>query len=109
MAYDDFLADRIRAHADGHMGLAEKKMFGGLVFMLNGNMAVGVVSDDLMVRVGADAYQDALALAGARPMDFTGKPLKGFVFIGGEAIAEEGALADWINCGLVFAASLPPK
>ena len=109
MAYDETLADRIRAHVGGHAGIAEKKMFGGLALMLGGNMCVGVVKEDLMVRVGPDAYEEVLALPGARPMDFTGKPLRGFVFVDAETVAEDMALHDWIGRGLAFAASLPAK
>lgn len=109
MAYDNELANRIRGILDGHMGIAEKGMFGGLAFMLNGNMCVGVVKADLMVRVGADDYDAALAHEGARPMDFTGRPLRGFVFVSGEAVATDGSLAEWVGRGLAFAASLPAK
>ena len=86
MAYDEGLAQRLREVMADHDDIEEKKMFGGLAFMLNGNMCVGVAGEQLMVRVGAEAYADALKQAHAREMDFTGKPLKGFVFVDRSAI-----------------------
>ena len=77
MAYDEGLAERIRDTLSDLNDTTEMKMFGGLAFLLNGNMAVGIVKDDLMVRVGAEAHDDLLALPGARPMDFSGRPMKG--------------------------------
>ena len=109
MAYDEHLADRIRGNLAGHMGISERKMFGGLCFMLNGNMVCGVAKDDLMLRVGPAAYEETLALEGAREMDFTGKPLKGMVFVDAAFAAEDDDLAGWIARALQFAASLPPK
>jgi hypothetical protein len=78
MAYDEKLAQRVRQALSGQDGIVEKKMFGGLAFMLHGNMSVGVEKDRLMVRVGPDRYDEALARPHARPMDFTGRPMKGF-------------------------------
>ena len=82
MAYDEKLADRVREVLQRRRGVSEKKMFGGLAFLVNGHMACGVQGDDLMVRVGPDAYDAALKKAGTRPMDFTGRPLKGMVYVG---------------------------
>ena len=79
MPYDERLAGRVRAVMADADGVRERKMFGGLAFLLNGNMCCGVVRDDLMVRVGPDDYDQSLKRAHARPMDFTGKPMKGFV------------------------------
>ena len=76
MAYDEELAARIRTRMDDPLGVSERKMFGGIAFLVYGNMAVGVVGRDLMVRVGNDEYERALAEPFVRPMDFTGKPLK---------------------------------
>ncbi|MCW9039597.1 MAG: TfoX/Sxy family protein [Rhodospirillales bacterium] len=109
MAYDENLADRLRDHLAGHMGISERRMFGGICFMLDGNMVCGVINEDLMLRVGPDAYESTLALDGARPMDFTGKSLKGFVYVDGAFVAEDTDLAEWVGRGLVFAAGLPPK
>ena len=77
MAYDEGLAERIRTHTDDLDGIRERKMFGGLAFMYHGNMAMGVIGDELMVRVGPDAWAESVALPHAREMDFTGRPMKG--------------------------------
>lgn len=109
MAYDEGLAQRIRETLAGRQDVVEKKMFGGLAFMVGGNMSVGVVDDELMVRVGKDGHDDALAQPHARPMDFTGKPMKGFVYVSAQGIAEDDDLAGWVERGVAFAASLPAK
>lgn len=109
MAYDEELAARIRRQLDGHDGVTERKMFGGIAFMRNGNMICGVVKDELMVRVGAEAYADALARPHARPMDFTGRPMKGMLFVGADGIRCDNGLSSWTGLSLAFAASLPPK
>ena len=109
MAYDGELSDRVRTALLGHPGLAEKKMFGGIAFMLNGNMCCGVINDDLMVRVGPEGFEDALAKPHARPMDFTGRPMKGFVFVGAEGTRTGSTLEQWVLRGMAFAESLPAK
>ncbi len=109
MAYDSKLADRVRTALEGHLGLVEKKMFGVIAFMLNGNMCCGVINDDLMVRVGPDGFEDALARPHARPMDFTGRPMKGFVFVGPEGTQTESNVEKWVLRGVAFAGSLPAK
>ena len=81
MSFDEGLAQRIREWLDEQVGLSEKRMFGGLAFLVHGNMAVGVVKSELMVRVGPDAHAAALREPHARPMDFTKRPMKGFVFV----------------------------
>jgi len=90
-------------------GYEEKKMFGGLCFLVNGNMCCGVAKDTFMVRVGPEAYDEALALPHAREMDFTGKPLKGMVYVDSEGVSEDSELAAWVDRGLAFAGKLPPK
>jgi TfoX/Sxy family transcriptional regulator of competence genes len=109
MAYDDKLAARVRSALAGREGLSERKMFGGLAFMLNGNMACGLTADALMVRVGAERFQEALAEPHARPMNFTGRPMKGMVYVDPAGYATDDGLAAWVERGLQFAASLPPK
>ena len=89
--------------------MSERKMFGGLCFMKNGNMCFGIVGSELMVRVGADAYPKVLALPHAREMDFTGQSLRGMVFVGDDGIAEDADLEVWLRRGLSYAGSLPPK
>lgn len=109
MAYDEHLADRIRKTLRRRKGVSEKKMFGGLCFLVNGNMAAGVVKDEIMVRVGKEAFGEALAQPHARPMDFTGRPLTGMVYVSREGIEEDAGLKAWLDRGVGFARSLPPK
>jgi hypothetical protein len=109
MAFDEGLAERVRALVADDSGTRERKMFGGLCFLCGGNMACGVVGDELMVRVGPDAWSDALSDPHAREMDFTGRSMKGMVFVGAAGVAEDGDLASWVERGTVFARSLPPK
>ncbi len=84
-------------------------MFGGIAFMLNGHMCCGVTRHDLMVRVGPDAYEDSLARPHARPMDFTGRPMKGMVYVGPGGCEDDDDLRAWVDRGVAFATSLPPK
>ena len=109
MAYDERLVQRVRSVLVDQDGVIEKKMFGGLTFMLQGNMCCGVTSEKLMVRVGPDRYDDALKQPGAAPMDFTGKPLRGFVFVASEACATDEDLVAWVERAKQFTLSLPPK
>lgn len=111
MPYDEGTAERLRDvfRSRGIEGVAEKKMFGGIAFMVRGNMACGVARDDLMVRVGPEQHDDALALPHARPMDFTGKPMRGFVFVEPEGYASDSDLAVWVELSMNFVAALPAK
>jgi TfoX/Sxy family transcriptional regulator of competence genes len=109
MAYSEALADDIRARIGAHAGLVEKQMFGGIAFMVHGNMAVGVSGDELMVRVGKDAHDEAVARPGARVFDMTKRPMKGWVLVSPEGMATDAALEAWIDQGVAFAESLPPK
>lgn len=109
MAYDERLAERVRGALERRRGVTEKKMFGGLSFLVNGNMSCGVNGDDLMVRVGPDAYEEALDRAHARPMDFTGKPLKGMVYVGPKGVRTAPQLRRWVEQAVSFARSLPAK
>jgi TfoX/Sxy family transcriptional regulator of competence genes len=84
-------------------------MFGGIAFMLSGNMAVGVSKEDLMVRIDPEDQAEALARAGVRPFDMTGRPMKGWILVAPDVTAEDSDLAEWINRGLDFAGTLPPK
>lgn len=109
MTIDEGLAERIRDVLRDHRGIVERRMFGGLAFMSHGHMTVGVLGDTLMARVGPDGYAEALRRPGARPMDFTGKPLKGFVYVAQEGIDSDAGLERWIADCLAFTGSLPPK
>lgn len=107
MAYDEELATRIRQTLGPRMGLTEKKMFGGLAFLIDGKMFCGIVKDDLMVRVGPDSYEQALTKPHARPMDFTGRPMNGYVFVDSAGLRTGKALGAWIEQGAAFVAKLP--
>lgn len=109
MAYDEDLAFRVRAALAEQSNVTEKKMFGGLAFMVNGNMCVGVSKDELMLRVGPDQHETCLAQPHTRIMDFTGRPMRGFIYIEPEGLQTDEALQTWINRGLDFVTNLPPK
>ncbi len=109
MPYNEKLAERIRAALADRTDVSERKMFGGLTFMLRGNMCCGVDKENLMVRVGPDAYDEALAQPGARLMDFTGRPLKGMVYVGPEGYESDDGLHGWVQRGVEYALSLPAK
>lgn len=109
MAYDEGLAQRIHELLGDRPELVEKKMFGGVGFMLQGNMACGVNQDDLIVRVGPDKYETAVIRPHAKPFDFTGRPMKGWVMVSPEGYASDPDLKDWVAQGVEFALSLPPK
>jgi hypothetical protein len=109
MAYDEGLAERMRDVIREEPGLDEKRMFGGLGFLLDGNMAAGILGDDMVVRVGPDRYQDALRQSGIREFDITGRPMTGWVMVGSEAMEDDAAFRDWLAAGISFARSLPPK
>lgn len=109
MAYDEGLAHRIREALAEQDGLTEKKMFGGIAFMVRGNMAVGVSGEEIMVRVGEAGYEEVVGQAFVRPFDLTGRPMKGWVLVGSEAHEDDEQLAAWVKRGVDFALSLPPK
>jgi TfoX/Sxy family transcriptional regulator of competence genes len=109
MAFDEGLAERIRDTLAGVPGVTERRMFGGLAFMLHGNMFVGVVGGTLMARVGPDQHGAALHRPHAREMDFTGRPMKGYVYVDEAGTAEDADLAAWIETCRVYAATLPRK
>lgn len=109
MTFSEELAQRMRRAVADTAGITERKMFGGLAFMVNGNMFCGVVEDELMVRTGPERYEDALARRGARPMDFTGRPMRGMVFVSPPSDVTDRWLRDWVELGLTFAQSLPAK
>lgn len=109
MVYNELLADKIRELVARRRGLTEKKMFGGLAFLLYGNMFCGVIKDDLMIRVGAQRHDKAATMAHARPMDFTGRPMKGFIYVDSNGWAKDATLKRWLEMGLDHASSLPRK
>lgn len=112
MAYSEALAGRIRGvlERSAHVSeIVEKKMFGGIAFMLAGNMCVGVIGDELMVRCGPDAYDTLLAGPHTREFDFTGRPMRGWLVIEPAGVKTKRQLQTWVARGEAFAASLPPK
>lgn len=109
MAYNEQLANRIKAVLARRKSLTEKKMFGGLTFLLGGKMYCGVLQDKLVVRVGPAQYEEALKRPHTRPMDFTGRPIKGFVFVGPGGYKTEKALGKWLQLATRFVSSLPAK
>ena len=109
MAYDEALASRVRETLGENPEISERKMFGGIAFMLSGNMAVGVNKDDLMVRIDPDDHDEALAEPGVRVFDMTGRPMKGWILVAPEATEDDTDLQRWVEAGLDFAGSLPPK
>ena len=108
MSYDERLAARVREALAARDDVVEKRMFGGLCFMVNGAMCCGLTKSDFMVRVGPAQYDDALAEPHARLMDFTGRPLKGMVYVAPEGLRTKAALARWVRRGLAFIAEAPP-
>jgi len=109
MAYDEKLASRIGAVLKGKRGITEKKMFGGIAFLLNGKMFCGVVKDELMARVGPENHNKAISQKHARPMDFTGKPMAGFIYVKPAGIKTEAALHKWVGWCMDFVKDLPQK
>lgn len=109
MAYSETLADRIREALARERGVDEIKMMGGLCFMIGGHMTLGIVGEELMVRVGPDGYEGALGRVHAREMDFTGRSMKGFVLVEPSGIRTKRSMASWVAPAAAFAKSLPPK
>jgi len=107
MAYNEDLAERVRRAVARRKRVTEKRMFGGLAFLLKGRMFCGVLDDDLVVRVGPARYAAALSRPHARPMDFTGRPMTGFVYVGPHGVKTAAALARWLNEAAENALSLP--
>ncbi len=109
MAYDDGVAQRVRESLPRQSNVVEKKMFGGLAFMVRGNMCCGVIGEELMVRVGPEGHETALTQPHTRKMDFTGKPLKGFVYVGSDGFESDEDIQAWVDRALEFVLSLPAK
>lgn len=109
MAYDEGVAERVREIVQGRQGITERKMFGGLAFMSNGHMFIGVLGSTLVARIGPNEYEQALFKPYVREMDFTGKSMKGYVFIQPDGFDTDETLEYWVNKSYGFAASLPPK
>lgn len=109
MAYDEGLAQRLRELLPAHAGIGEKRMFGGLCLLSRGHMFVGIVGEALMARVGPDAYEKALRRPHVRVMDFTGKPMRGYVFVDPAGYEEDRDLKRWVGDSLKYVGTLPDK
>lgn len=109
MPFDEGVAERIRDFFLDNNHVVEKKMFGGIAFMLNGNMCCGVVNDTLMARVGPEQYDSVLKKKHAREMDFTGRPMKGFIYVNPPGFETDRQLADWLSLCETFILTLEPK
>ena len=109
MAYDEALAERVREVLGARSGVTEKKMFGGIAWMVGGNMACGVIGEDLIVRLDKEDGDAALGEEHTRPFDATGRPMRGFLMVASEGLVDAAELARWVDAGADHAASLPPK
>ena len=109
MVFSEALAEGIRQRLARRKNVEEKKMFGGIGFLLNGNMLVGVWKDSLIVRLGPDNYDDALLEPHVREFDITGRAMKGWVLVEAEGVEEDDQLADWIERAMKFVKALPKK
>ena len=109
MAFDPGLAQRVREVLGNRLGVTEKAMFGGMAFLIDGKMFVGIQDAVLMARVGPQRYEDALAVAHVRPMDFTGRPMKGYVYIDSPGLREDKDLKAWVQWCADHVAALPAK
>jgi TfoX/Sxy family transcriptional regulator of competence genes len=109
MAFDEQLANSVRKQFGRKPGLVEKKMFGGLAFLINGNMSVGVHGSELIVRIDPEATEAALKEPGARFFDLTGRPMKGWLLVGAAGVKDQASLAKWVRRGADYASTLPKK
>ena len=109
MAFDEAVAERVRKALAGATDVVEKRMFGGIAFMVRGNMCCGVIGDRLMLRVGPKGYETALSRPHASAMDFTGRPMKGMVYVEPAGFASPRDLKTWIGRAMEFTLSLPAK
>ena len=109
MAFDEKLAERIRKQLGKRKGLTEKKMFGGLAFLLNGNMCCGVQGQEMIVRLPAEQTEQALKSPHTRIFDLSGRPMKGWILVQAKGLTTDEALKKWVQTGVKYASSLPGK
>lgn len=109
MAYNESVADRIRTFFEGNAAVSERKMFGGLAFLINGNMSVGVLDDTLVLRLGEEGATEALQEPHTKLMDFTGKPMKSMIYVEPAGFASDTDLQAWMQQAIDFALTLPPN
>jgi hypothetical protein len=109
MAFDERLAERVRRTIGKRRGLSEKKMFGGLAFLLHGNMSCGIHGSELIVRIDPKMTDSTLGEPGTRVFDIAGRPMKGWLLVNASALRDEVALGKWVRRGLDYVATLPKK
>lgn len=109
MAYDAGLAQRVREVLGDRPDVCERAMFGGLAFLVDGKMFVGIQGSVLMARVGPQRHEDALAVPHTRQMDFTGRPMKGYVYVDPPGLTQDQDLAAWVRWCVAYVAALPAK
>jgi TfoX/Sxy family transcriptional regulator of competence genes len=109
MAYSEELADRVRDAVDGRPGVTERKMFGGIAWMVSGNMACGIIGEDLTIRLEREDAEAALGEEHVGPMEFTGRPMRGFIMVEAAGIEDDVDLGRWVDAAADFAESLPAK
>ena len=109
MAYDEDLAQRVREVLAARAEVSERKMFGGIGFMIAGNMSVGVIGEELIVRLDPEDAEKSLTEDGVREFDFTGRPMKGWIFVAPERTSDDAGLSEWVEAGADYATSLPAK
>jgi hypothetical protein len=109
MGYDKGLAQRVREILEGEPGFNEKKMFGGIGILFNGNMACGILNDDIIIRVGPDNYEESMKRSHTREFDITGRPMKGWVMVSSDGYESDNDLMEWLYKGVEYARSLPHK
>lgn len=109
MPFDERLAVRVRAALGARRGVTERRMFGGLAFLLDGRMFCGIIGDEIVARVGPDRYEACLSLPHARPMDFTGKPMKGYIYVAAAGVRTTRAVRTWVERGRAFVSSMTSK
>ncbi len=109
MAYDEALANRIRTYLKGRAQVTESRQFGGIGFLVKGNMAVGVLGSDLLVRIGPDRHEEAMKSPHAKPFALTGRPAKGWILVKPDGLKGAPSLRKWVELGLAFAGTLPAK
>jgi TfoX/Sxy family transcriptional regulator of competence genes len=109
MAFDEALAGRVREMVGASAGVVEKRMFGGVAFLVHGNISVGVHGDELIVRLEPTETDQALREPGARIFDITGRPMQGWLLVASSALESKAALRKWVSKGIAYAQSLPPK
>jgi len=109
MPYDENVASRVRSVLKRRKNLTERRMFGGLAFLLNGNMCCGVIGDHIMLRLGEQGAAEALERPYTRTMDFTGKPMKSMIYVDPPGFSKDEVLKEWVDRAVTFAKTLPPK